>query len=399
MLGGFSLHYRIEPLGDSAVIVEFGTEIDESIYRHVQQLIQLFEETKPKWLIEYVPAYTTVTVFYDPLSIRTEFPYAYVRQEIDALLSTKKIAQKIRAKTVDIPVCYGGEFGPDLAYVAKYNGLTEEEVVDIHSSGDYLVYMLGFAPGFPYIGGMSPKIATPRRKTPRLKIPARSVGIAGHQTGIYPIETPGGWQLIGKTPLPLFNVNEIGRRSFSLVIAFALSRSAPNSFVRWRNDCMLTIVKPGLLTTIQDLGRYGWQKYGIVVSGAMDPIAHRLANILVMNDENCPTLEMTLVGATLRFEENTVIALTGADMSPRLNGRRIPIGTAIAVEKGDVLEFGIAENGCRTYSPFMAALTFRVYSRAVPRICAPVSEALKEERSKKAIESNGRKQILHSFRK
>lgn len=208
MLGGFSLHYRIEPLGDSAVIVEFGTEIDESIYRHVQQLIQLFEETKPKWLIEYVPAYTTVTVFYDPLSIRTEFPYAYVRQEIDALLSTKKIAQKIRAKTVDIPVCYGGEFGPDLAYVAKYNGLTEEEVVDIHSSGDYLVYMLGFAPGFPYIGGMSPKIATPRRKTPRLKIPARSVGIAGHQTGIYPIETPGGWQLIGKTPLPLFNVNE-----------------------------------------------------------------------------------------------------------------------------------------------------------------------------------------------
>lgn len=112
---------------------------------------------------------------------------------------------------------------------------------------------------------------------------------------------------------------------------------------------MLTIVKPGLLTTIQDLGRYGWQKYGIVVSGAMDPIAHRLANILVMNDENCPTLEMTLVGATLRFEENTVIALTGADMSPRLNGRRIPIGTAIAVEKGDVLEFGIAEDGCRTY--------------------------------------------------
>lgn len=104
----------------------------------------------------------------------------------------------------EIPVCYGGELGPDLPEVAAAHGLSEEEVVEIHASADYLVYMLGFAPGFAYLGGLPKRIATPRRRTPRLSIPAGTVGIAGDQTGVYPIATPGGWQLIGRTPDPLF---------------------------------------------------------------------------------------------------------------------------------------------------------------------------------------------------
>ena len=113
----------------------------------------------------------------------------------------------VKKRTIEIPVCYGGEFGPDLSVVAESNGLTEEEVIHIHSNGTYIVYMIGFAPGFPYIGGMPSEIATPRKSSPRLKIPSRSVGIAGSQTGIYPIETPGGWQLIGSTPLKLFSIH------------------------------------------------------------------------------------------------------------------------------------------------------------------------------------------------
>lgn len=109
-----------------------------------------------------------------------------------------------KAKVVEIPVCYGGEFGPDIEFVAEHNHLSVQEVIDIHSSGEYLVYMIGFAPGFPFLGGMSEKIATPRRSSPRLVIPVGSVGIAGSQTGAYPIETPGGWQLIGRTPAALF---------------------------------------------------------------------------------------------------------------------------------------------------------------------------------------------------
>ena len=106
---------------------------------------------------------------------------------------------------VEIPTLYGGEYGPDLDHVADHNGLTPEEVIQIHSSADYLVYMMGFTPGFPYLGGMSENIATPRLQTPRTAIPAGSVGIAEQQTGVYPIESPGGWQLIGRTPVQLFD--------------------------------------------------------------------------------------------------------------------------------------------------------------------------------------------------
>jgi inhibitor of KinA len=120
------------------------------------------------------------------------------------LEETKESKQRF----VEIPVCYGGEYGPDLEAVAEYHHLSTSEVVEIHSKEEYLVYMIGFAPGFPYLGGMSEEIATPRRHSPRLSIPEGSVGIAGMQTGVYPISTPGGWQLIGRTPLELFCPNE-----------------------------------------------------------------------------------------------------------------------------------------------------------------------------------------------
>jgi len=142
-------------------------------------------------------------VFFDPLAISRETLQENIAKYLNDLGTTS--AASDTARIISIPVSYGGEFGPDLEFVAKHNSITEDEVVAIHTSMPYLVYMLGFAPGFPYLGGMSERIATPRLASPRVKIPAGSVGIAGKQTGIYPLESPGGWQLIGRTPLTLFD--------------------------------------------------------------------------------------------------------------------------------------------------------------------------------------------------
>jgi inhibitor of KinA len=234
------MDYRFHPLGDNAVIIELGEDINLETHQKVNMVTTLFDEQPFEWMIEYVPAFTTVTVFYDPLKISdfssSTLPYDYVCGQLKPLLESLKIGEFSSERIVEIPVCYGGELGPDLEYVAEYNGLTPEEVIHIHSSGDYLVYMIGFAPGFPYIGGMSEKIATPRRESPRLKIPAGSVGIAGKQTGIYPIETPGGWQLIGRTPIKLFRPDD---KSPSLLKAGDRIRFKPitiEEYEQWKED-------------------------------------------------------------------------------------------------------------------------------------------------------------------
>jgi inhibitor of KinA len=155
-------------------------------------------------MIEYIPAFSSVSVVYNPMKIKYEKIYSLLSEILCNLNSSPEEEKRV----VKIPVCYGGKFGPDIQYVADHNKISVEEVIKIHSSGEYLVYMIGFAPGFPYLGGMSDKIATPRRKSPRTFIPKGAVGIAGMQTGVYPISTPGGWQLIGSTPQQLFMPEE-----------------------------------------------------------------------------------------------------------------------------------------------------------------------------------------------
>jgi inhibitor of KinA len=203
------MEYELYPLGEDAVLIELGKDINIETHHRVQMIAGLLENNPPEWMIEYIPAFTTITIFYEPFKIMkscksNQLPYTYVCQQINFLFEQFNFDKSTQQRLVEIPVCYGGELGPDLDIVASVNQLTPEEVIQIHTSGDYIVYMIGFAPGFPYIGGMSEKIAAPRKESPRLKIPERSVGIAGMQTGIYPIETPGGWQLIGRTPIRLF---------------------------------------------------------------------------------------------------------------------------------------------------------------------------------------------------
>ena len=205
---------EIVPLGESAIQIKLGKSIHPDIHRRVKMLLNHLEKHPFPGMIECIPAFASVTVFYDPLKVRmfgTKHPELTGRSAYEIVSSMlKEMAVKMgqsvdsEPRVVEIPVCYGGEFGPDLDDVAAYNQMKPEEVIAIHSGATYLVYMIGFAPGFPYLGEMPKEIATPRRPSPRPSIPQGSVGIAGMQTGIYPISTPGGWQLIGRTPLQLF---------------------------------------------------------------------------------------------------------------------------------------------------------------------------------------------------
>jgi len=204
----------ITPLGEAAVLVSFGDTIDPAIHYKVHAFANYLAKKPFDGMTEYTEAFSSVAVYYDIVRLQAQkrnfttakLPYAYqvVVEFIRDILEQVDFSITEKSRLVRIPVCYGGGFGPDLEDVAAYHNISAQEVVNIHTGGKYLVYMIGFAPGFPYIGGLPESIATPRRSSPRLAIPAGSVGIAGGQTGIYPIETPGGWQLIGKTPLPLF---------------------------------------------------------------------------------------------------------------------------------------------------------------------------------------------------
>lgn len=202
----------IQPLGDSAVIIRFGGQISEQVNGLVHAAAACMEERPFAGFIECIPAFTSLTVFYHVYAVsriqKGVSPFELVKKEVTERLSDLTAEQKEGRRIIEIPVCYGGEFGPDLEEVAKLNDLTPEDVIRIHTEGEYLVYMLGFAPGFPFLGGMSERIAAPRKSSPRPSIPAGSVGIAGLQTGVYPISTPGGWQLIGRTPVSLFRPEE-----------------------------------------------------------------------------------------------------------------------------------------------------------------------------------------------
>jgi KipI family sensor histidine kinase inhibitor len=197
---------RVEALGDRALLVVLGRGIDPGVNDQVHQLAALLRAERLPGVHDLVPAYSTLTVHYDPgtWAGRPVPPHEALRSELLRLWKRARTAAFPTPRQVEIPVCYGGAFGPDLAEVASLCALTEAEVIARHTAAEYRVYMIGFSPGFAYLGGLDATIAAPRRSTPRLKVPAGSVGIAGLQTGIYPLASPGGWQIIGQTPSHLF---------------------------------------------------------------------------------------------------------------------------------------------------------------------------------------------------
>jgi inhibitor of KinA len=191
----------IQPNGDQAIILQFSDEVSIEMNEKIYQFCVQLERSSIKGVVEWVPAYNSVTIYYDPCII-------LYQDLVSIMMSLEQEVEtdvQMERRTILVPVLYGGEYGPDLQKLAISKGISMEEIMKRHMEPTYLVYMLGFLPGFPYLGGLDPSLSAPRLEKPRKIVPAGSVGIAHEQTGIYPIDSPGGWNIIGRTPVPLFN--------------------------------------------------------------------------------------------------------------------------------------------------------------------------------------------------
>ena len=300
---------------------------------------------------DVVPSPGRVTVIYDPLRITS---HEALRHALETVVASAGAAAATAAEVHEIPVCYGGDLGPDLDEVCAAHALDHERFVELHTGADYVVEAIGFLPGFGYLAGLPARLVTPRRATPRRVVPAGSVGIGGGQTGAYPSASPGGWNLVGSTSARLFDASRPRPALFSVgdrVTFVAIDRAAhdrlgagaPPDPASEAGRGSIVVVKPGLFTTIQDLGRPGHRAAGVPLSGAADPASLRVANRLVGNRDDAAALEVTLLGPDLRFDEDAVIALTGGVFPG------IPSHTAVRVRAGDTLRLGHATIGCRGY--------------------------------------------------
>jgi len=196
----------VSVISDNAVLVTYAECIDESVNAQVMDLCKKLAHLQSsdqalEGVIEWVPSYHSLQILYDSLVCN---PHTLVA-EVKELINNQTKAQEHKRRVVSIPVCYESPYGPDIDLVCKHHNISRAELIEKHTGRQYLIYMMGFTPGFPYLGGMDESIAMKRKEKPRLKIPAGSVGIAGAQTGIYPVESPGGWQIIGRTPYVLFD--------------------------------------------------------------------------------------------------------------------------------------------------------------------------------------------------
>ncbi|WP_158634023.1 5-oxoprolinase subunit PxpB [Radiobacillus deserti] len=205
-----SIEPRIQFISESALLLEWKSIPSPKINREILALHTYIHQHPFQGYIEGVPGYVTLTIHFQPFEMEQVDSFSYVKHHV--LTKLHQIQQLIQhdqtPKVIPIPVCYSSSFGPDLEFVSSFHNRRKEDIVSIHSQTDYPVYFLGFAPGFPFLGGMDERIATPRKNSPRQQVPAGSVGIAGNQTGVYPLSTPGGWQIIGRTPIPLVTSDE-----------------------------------------------------------------------------------------------------------------------------------------------------------------------------------------------
>ena len=369
---------RISEAGDSALLLELDEVINVSVNAQAIAIAAAVRRAGLTGIRDVVSSYRSVAVHFDPLTIDVDT----IRDTLTRAADTPPTLDE--GKTVVIPVQYGGDMGPDLRAVAAFAGVSPDEVVARHTGARYRVFMLGFLPGFAYMGTVDETIAMPRHATPRVKVPGGSVGIAGRQTGVYPRDSPGGWQLIGRTPVSLFNPNRLPaalvapgdtvrfvRDKISAPVVSGFSRTTDGPAKAGHYVRSITVLRPGLFTTIQDTGRWGHQASGVPVSGPMDRLSHRVANALVGNEPTAALLEATLAGPEIRIENGAVIAITGADLGAHLDAEEIPLHRPIKCRPGAVLRFGERRSGARAYVALSGGITLPpvLGSRATHTYC------------------------------
>lgn len=369
--------FSIFPLGQEAVLCTLSSEISQEINDRVMLITRKIKSMKIPGIVEVQPAYSSFCVHFLP----SQISFSDVVQMIQVLCrkltegsnedgmggKNGNLTGQGSPRVVEIPVLYGGENGPDLDWAADYLGLSREEIIRRHSQRLYPVYMMGFTPGFPYLGGLDPTIAMPRLPRPRTRVPKGSVGIAGNQTGIYPLETPGGWRIIGRTPIELFSPwNDppsllepgdlvrfvpISPEEYASYRESAESRTAEACRDSEGFDSLpcFEVVEPGFYSLVVDQGRKGFRSYGIPVSGPCDEKSYMLANSICGNKEGDAAIEFAVKGPKLTAKKHVVLAVTGSPTQVMVDGRRVPMNQPVQVNQGSTVEIGELRYGLRGY--------------------------------------------------
>jgi KipI family sensor histidine kinase inhibitor len=365
----------IAPLGDAAVRIDCGNPSDPRTAARVQSLTAALTRNPLAGVTDVVPSYSVVVAYFHPLRVRkteTLLVWERVAKWINRCITQSTESEPSFSREIVIPVCYGGEFGPDIEHVAKVNRLTVDDVISKHVGGSYTVRAVGFAPGFPYLEGLPAELHTPRRDSPRTRVPSGSVGIGGAQTGVYPLASPGGWNLIGRTPTRLFctarspaallmtgdrvRFQSIKRADFDELKHVAEGQSTKPVDITLC-DPVLEVLSPGLQTTIQDLGRPGHQVEGVTPGGSMDTLAARVANLLVGNAEGAPVLEAVQSGPKLRAIRDAVMAITGAHVNELPGWRPLFVAGGQVVDCSKIIDGGrayVAVSGGLAADPFLS---------------------------------------------
>ena len=354
---------RLRNAGEAAFSVEFGNEISRELNARATGLAALLERERFDGYREAIPTFRSVLVFHDP----DADPDAIRAHALD-LARRAGDEPEPPSRRIEIPCVYDGE---DLPEVAEQVGVSVEELIRIHAGRDYRVYIIGFTPGFPYLGMADARLNIPRRSVPRVRVPAGAVAMARAQTGIYPWVTPGGWHLIGRMdPALLFDPGKSppagcvpGDQVRFLPVAELPERppAATAATPPPEGPPAFEVERGGLQTTVQDLGRPGHQRYGVPWSGAADPASLILANRAVGNPDGAAGLECTLMGPVLRFRQPVLTALGGADHRAVLHfpgGGRwpVPVGTSFLAPAGSVLRFAGPPDGLRAYLAFAGGI-------------------------------------------
>ena len=362
----------IFPLGDRAILVALGDRIDPEVN---DQVVALYERLVADSRIDFLtPAFYSLGIGYDPAIISFDNLSKLVQQQFELI----QTAGGREPRVVRIPVCYSVDFGVDLQEVAATKGLTCDQVIELHTSKTYRAYMLGFLPGFAYLGSVDHRLRVDRKPEPRMKVATGSVGLAGEQTGVYPFEAPGGWQIIGRTPVSLYDGNkdgqsrdwqggesqlsispgddvqfyQIDRAEFDLLFEQSHVAGEPIQNEVAEQEAAgvsLHFKTAGLRTVLQDLGRSGNQHLGVPSGGAMDRFSATIANRLVGNADDAALIEITLMGPTIEIQGDCQVAITGGDFSPMLDGQAVAMWETIPVTGTQRLSFGSRRSGCRCY--------------------------------------------------
>ncbi|MGL4399666.1 MAG: 5-oxoprolinase subunit PxpB [Luteolibacter sp.] len=317
----------LKPLGDRAWLVEFPGLTGQPALARVMGLVDALAGDRPTTVLDVVASFDSLAVHFSGGDGLDVFHW------IQSVIVVDRLPQ---GAEIQIPVCYGGEYGPDLEEVAERTGLPAEEVIALHAGTVYTVAAVGFSPGFPYLLGLPKRLWLPRRATPRLAVPAGSVAVAGGQAGIYPFTSPGGWQVLGRTAVSLFDASlprpallRAGDRVRFVAVDEIEMGEKVSPHTESAGPRRIEVIQPGALTTVQDLGRPGYESYGVSPGGAADPQALRIANLLVGNHPDAAALELCITGPILKFHAETAIALTGAIGKPQ----RVAAGETVDITK------------------------------------------------------------------